>query len=96
MKLPLVDHCGNAVRIGDIVVVVHADASVGARHSMVLEHASVVDLGRTRAVLRFWSRAGTYRVGASALRVVQAADGRRLVTPNEAWSAAHPPDEAQR
>ena len=96
MKLPLLDHCGNAVRVGDVVVVTYADASVGAQHSMVLEHASVVDLGRTRAVLRFWSRAGIYRVGASALRVVQSTDGRRLITPNEAWDAAHRPGEGQR
>lgn len=47
MKLPLLDHCRNAVRAGDVVVVTYAD-------------------------------------------------GRRLITPNEAWDAAHRPGEVQR
>lgn len=83
------DHCGNEVHVGDIVVPVYADASVGAQHGMVLSQASVIGLGRTRAVLRFWDRSGTYRVGMAALRVIQAGDGRDLITPNQAWERRH-------
>ena len=90
MSANLYDHCGNAVRAGDIVVVVHADASRGAQASMFLERASVIDLGRSRAVLRLWSRSGTWRVGCEALRVVQAGDGRDLMTPSQAWERDHP------
>jgi hypothetical protein len=85
----MLDHCGNTVCIGDTVVVVHADSSRGATGSMFLQRGEVVGIGRSRVVLRFASLLGEYRVGVEALRVVEAHDGRKLITPNEAWETDH-------
>lgn len=62
------DSRGTTICTGDLVQVLHVDASRGAAQWM--ERGEVVGFGRTRARLTFPSYNGVYTVGPECLRVV--------------------------
>lgn len=80
------DHRLNPILVGDTVRIVFAGGSLGAPDYIVGRTMTVTALGRTRAVLADPTM-GEFKVHGDVLRVVEAVDGRHLITADEAFAA---------
>lgn len=78
------DERGNEIKPGDVLLVTSHDANRAVQPHMRGCQFEVLELGRTRVRVSYQGR--EKMVPAELTRVVQAVDGRRLLTEQEAWN----------